>query len=145
MIDCKQLTVADGHAVIYEDSVSCLLNSDLTDSFVVSEFPDNQSFTISSAEKFHLRSECVKPSQIQSDDTVFLIRNNHTKEKSVSVKCSQSAYYIVSKQISHFVNITIDCLRSSFNAVRRNIIKIINHTKGKYFRRRFSSLCLLRL
>ena len=145
MIDCKQLAVADGHTAVYEDSVSCLLNSDLTDGFVVSGFLDNQSFTISSEEKIHLRSECVKPSQIPSDDTVFFVRSNHTKEITVSVKCSQSAYYIVSKQISHFVNITVDCLRSAFNAVRRNIIKIINHTKGEYFRRRVYSLCLLRL
>ena len=46
MIDYETFTAADGYAANRDFALCCLLNTVLTDSFAVSEFPDNQSFAI---------------------------------------------------------------------------------------------------
>ena len=146
MIDCKDFTVADGQPVSEDLTFCCLSNGDLTDGFIVSGFLDNQSFTIQSYLSCGAFLTATETPVINiAEKEVLSIRSNHTKERTVSVKCSQSSFYRISKQISDLISITIDNLKSFVAVCRRTVKKVINKMKGKQNKCRVYTLCLLRL
>lgn len=145
MIDYETFTVADGCAVMQDFACCCLLNGDLTDSFAVSGHLDNQLFTVRSTKQDSAVLSCDESSSKVAEDTVFSIQSQAKAGKSVSVKCVQSTFYIISKQISNQISITINVLKREVAAAVRRVKRIITNMKGRYRRRSFCTLCLLRL
>lgn len=145
MIDYETFTVADGCAVMQDFACCCLLNGDLTDSFAVSGHLDNQLFTVRSTKQDSAVLSCDESSSKVAEDTVFSIQSQSKAGKSVSVKCVQSTFYIISKQISNQISITINALKREVAAAVRRVKRIITNMKGSYRRRSFCTLCLLRL
>lgn len=145
MIDYETFTVADGCAVMQDFACCCLLNGDLTDGFAVSGHLDNQLFTVRSTKQDSAVLSCDESSSKVAEDTVFSIQSQSKAGKSVSVKCVQSTFYIISKQISNQISITINALKREVAAAVRRVKRIITNMKGSYRRRSFCTLCLLRL
>lgn len=145
MIDYETFTVADGCAVMQDFACCCLLNGDLTGSFAVSGHLDNQLFTVRSTKQDSAVLSCDESSSKVAEDTVFSIQSQSKAGKSVFVKCVQSTFYIISKQISNQISITINALKREVAAAVRRVKRIITNMKGSYRRRSFCTLCLLRL
>ena len=145
MVDYGTFSAADGWLKAEDLTLCCLLNGDLTDSFAVSGHLDNQLFTVRSAKQDSAVLSCDESSSKVAEDTVFSIQSQSKAGKSVSVKCVQSTFYIISKQISNQINITINALKREVAAAVRRVKRIITNMKGSYRRRSFCTLCLLRL
>lgn len=145
MIDCSFIAVADGYTAKNDSGAFVSVENVLTDSFFVPENIDNQEFKTISCEKESAEYVVVNTSDVKSESTVFSICSNPQKEKSISVRCCQSLFYTICNQISELLSLTVDNMKSFIVSVKRNIKRTANNLKGKHYKRRVYTLCLLRL
>lgn len=146
MFDSDKIALADGQSADNYFVLDCLENSGSSEGFVVSKYSENQTVTVRSKQVDGELSVDINSPVECADTTILSIHpNNYPKERAVSVKCSQSAFYLFDKQAASLVCITVDNLRSFIAAVKRHIKRITDEMKGKLVRQKVYTLCLLRL
>lgn len=126
-------------------SIDCLLNRDLTDSFVVSESRTGRAISIRS-EKYRSNGQgCAVYSSEIDPGEIFSIQSNPEYGKTFTAEGAQSRFYKINQKLIYFVNISIDLFREIVCTVVRTMVKLFAEMKGKQFKRKVYALRLLRL